>query len=145
MASDPVVYDKAKYHFESVENDGLDQVQAYVHTAFYLRWILEHELFSEEFFEESKDEIEKFQTRELTALQIYQYWDGCLIDDMLSDEGNAFSQFYFDFENGQYMRDYVPLADDFSSVFEVIFNDENYSKIKPLIDKAYQSWKNSRS
>jgi hypothetical protein len=138
------VYDKAKYHLESVENDGLDEVQAYVHTAFYLRWILEHKLFSQEFFEESKEEIEKFQNRELTALQIYQNWDGCLIDDMLSDEGNAFSQFYFDFEKGQYIHDYGILADDLWSIFSLRFNDENYSKIEPLIDRAYQSWKNSR-
>ena len=64
MATDPVVYDKAKYHLESVENDGLDEVQAYVHTAFYLRWILENKFFSEEFYEDTKEEIEKFQKGE---------------------------------------------------------------------------------
>ena len=63
---------------------------------------------------------------------------------MLSDEGNAFSQFYFDFEKGQYIRDYETLADDLWSIFSLRFNDENYSKIKPLIDKAYRSWKSHK-
>lgn len=32
----PIVYDKAKYHFESVEQAGLDLEQAYVHTPCFL-------------------------------------------------------------------------------------------------------------
>src|SRR5947209_3770481 len=97
-----VTYDKAKYHFESVEEQGLDQDQAYVHTAFYIRWLLDNAMFSDWFCEESVDLLKAYSNREITALDVYQHWDGCLIDDMLSDEGNAFSQIYFDFANGNY-------------------------------------------
>ena len=100
--SSPVVYDKAKYHLESVEQYGLDEEQAYVHTAFFLGWLIEHDMMSEEFLEESAAQISDFKARKITPIQIYEWWDGCLIDDMLSDEGNAFAQSYFDFDKGKY-------------------------------------------
>ena len=141
MASSPIVYDKAKYHMESVEQEGLDEDQTFVHTAFYLRWILEHKLYSEEFKEDAKEQISLFESGKFSALKMYQYWDGCLIDDMLSEEGNAFTQHYFDFENGRYLQDYEAVTKDLPSMFKVEFNDDNYLILKPRIEEAYATWK----
>lgn len=141
MPSEPVVYDKAKYHLESVERHGLDQDQAYVHTAFYFRWLLENQLLGNLFREESAMELKEFQSGTMSALEFYKIWDGCLIDDMLSDEGNAFSAFYFDFEKGRYLKDYEILSKRLPTIFHISFNEINYAKLKPLIDKSYQAWK----
>ena len=103
MASQPdgVVYDKAKYHYGGDYPDDLPDEQAFVHTGLYLGWIIDRDLYSEEIREGTADLIAAFKAREVTGPEVYESWDGCLIDTMLSAEGNAFSQDYFDFERGK--------------------------------------------
>ena len=140
----PIVYDKAKYHYESVEQAGLDEVQAYVHTAFFLAWLLDNDLMSSDFREQSPDLIAQYKAGDKTALDVYSWWDCCLIDDMLSDEGNAFAMHYFDFENGRYMNDYIDLlVIDLPSEFHVEFNQANYEIISSQIDRRFKDWKAS--
>ena len=140
----PIVYDKAKYHYESVEQAGLDEIQAEVHTAFFLAWLLDNDLMSSEFLGECPDLIAQYKAGEKTALDVYSWWDCCLIDDMLSDEGNAFAMHYFDFENGRYMNDYIDLlVVDLPSEFHVEFNQANYEVISSQIDRRFKDWKAS--
>ncbi|MGV3552572.1 DUF7832 domain-containing protein [Rhizobium sp.] len=140
MASGPYVYDKAKYHIESVTDLGLDEDQAYVHTAFYFRWLLEQRLYGS-LMEETDEFLMAFHQGNASALDVYKAWDGCLVDDMLTDAGNAFSRHYFDFETGFYLKDYEILADGLPSFFHVQLSEENYQKLKPMIDQAYSAWK----
>jgi len=141
----PVVYDKAKYHRESVQLAGLDEVQAEVHTAFFLGWLIDNELVDAEFTEESGDLLRRYRAREVKATDVYGYWDCCLIDDMLSPEGNAFAQHYFDLQSGQYIDDYIRLlASDLPSEFHVANTWENYDVIQKCIDARFADW-NSRS
>ena len=53
----------------------------------FLGWIVDHDLFSEEFEEESIN-------------------NGVLSDDTLSDEGMVFANDYFDFEKVLFLHDY---------------------------------------
>ncbi|HSI82946.1 MAG: hypothetical protein ACAI35_03255 [Candidatus Methylacidiphilales bacterium] len=134
----PFVYDKAKYHLESVEEFGLEEEQSCVHIALYLQWIMDKELYSEEFSEQT-DEFRQFRNTPVTALEIaYEGWDGCLIDDMLNEEGNAFSAIYFE---QQYYEDVGAVAEGLPSVYHLEFRQDNYLKLQPLIDKAYAEWK----
>ncbi len=138
---DPVVYDKAKYHFDSVQELGLPDGQAYVHTAFFLGWLMDNDLCSEEFVEDSREQIEAYKRRETTALDVYARWDGCLIDDMLSDRGNAFAQSYFDFSTGKYIDDYAELlVRKMKSEFHVPYTWQNQKKIDHRINKRYVDW-----
>ena len=43
------VFDKAKYHFESIEEAGLDEEQAYVHNGMFFAWIIKNDLYSDFF------------------------------------------------------------------------------------------------
>ncbi|MFL0268058.1 hypothetical protein [Candidatus Clostridium radicumherbarum] len=95
-----IVYDKAKYHFDGNFPIDIPREQVYIHTGMYLGWIIDNDLFSEEFKNETIDEILKFKQKKVTGTQIYISWDVALVDDMLNDEGNAFSTYYFDFEKG---------------------------------------------
>ena len=59
------VYDKAKWHFGGEFPNELDNFQGYVHTGFYLTWIIENGLFDtngDEFF---NSEISKVKKRKL--------------------------------------------------------------------------------
>lgn len=137
-----VVYDKAKYHLDTVQESGLDEEQSAVHTAFFLGWLMDNGLCSEEFVEDSRDDIAAYRRREKTALEVYGLWDYCLIDDMLSDEGNAFAQSYFDFSTGKYIDDYVELlARKLPSEFHVPYTWKNQRRISHRISKRYSEWK----
>ena len=142
----PVVYDKAKYHDETVMGYGLPDEQASVHTAFFLGWLIENDLYSEEFYSESKEQIEDYKLKKKTAIEIYDWWDRCLIDDMLNDEGNAFAQDYFDFDKGVYLSDYANiLVGELPSEFHVQYSWENQEKMSAKITKRYEKWKEKQN
>lgn len=137
----PIVYDKAKYHDETVMSSGLDDVQSEVHTAFFLGWLIDNNLTSDEFDAECPDLIDRYKSREIEALKVYERWDCCLIDDMLSDVGNAFAQYYFDFDRGKYLADYSELlVRDLPSEFHVPYTWDNYEIIRRRIDERFREW-----
>ena len=144
----PIVYDKAKYHWESVNEEGLPDGQEFVHTGFYLGWLIENDLLDSEFVEEFLEtEIKEFQKRKITGPKIYELCDGALVDDMLTDEGNEFSQYYFDFEKGSFVSDYMKVFNvsggkDFYGVKD---SWGNYDKIKVCFDSAYSDWKRKKN
>jgi hypothetical protein len=141
----PHVYDKAKYHYEGDFPEDLSEEQAFVHSALYLGWIVDNDLYSDEFAEET-DLIEPFKQRKIKATEVYKQWDACLVEDMLSAEGNAFSRFYFDFETGQYLPDYEELLiADLPSLYHVADTWENYDKLAACIDTRYADWKQTQA
>ena len=142
----PVVYDKAKYHYDGDYPNDLPPEQAFVHTGLYLGWIIDHDLYSEEFREETAGLIAGFKARKVTGPEIYESWDGCLIDDMLSDEGNAFSQDYFDFERGAFLADYEELLRrNLPSVYHVANTWANYDRLCERVDQRYAKWHRKRT
>jgi len=142
----PVVYDKGKYHDATVQESGLPEEQASVHTSFFLGWLIENDLFSEEFSSESGDLINEYRSRTKTAVDIYEWWDRCLVDDMLNEEGNAFAQAYFDFDKGSYLTDYSKLlVRDLPSEFHVPYSWENQELMSGKITERHQQWKRKRS
>jgi hypothetical protein len=141
----PFVYDKAKYHYDGDFPEDLPDEQAFVHTGLYLGWIIDRDLYSDFFREEDGEAIARFKAREITGPDVYEAWDGCLIEDMLSDEGNAFSRHYFDFERGRYLRDYEELlCPGLPSLFHVPNTWESYDHLKPRIDQRYAEWRGRR-
>ena len=143
----PIVYDKAKYHAESIAVAGLPEGQEFVHTGFYLGWLIENDLLEPEFAEDFSVELVDFRARKITGPELFGRFDGALVDDMLSSEGNAFSQHYFDFAKGEFVGDYqkafsVSGGNDF---FGVADTQENYEKIKTFIDRAYSKWKQAQN
>ena len=146
MPLEPVVYDKAKYHFGGDYPKDLPIEQAYVHTGLYLGWIIDLDLYSEEFREETGDLIPRFKAREVTGPEVYESWDGCLIDDMLSDEGNAFSQDYFDFERGKFLTDYEELLrGELPSLYHVANTWNNYDRLRERLNQRYAQWQRKRA
>lgn len=144
VMNSPHVYDKAKYHSESVDLLGLSEEHAANHTVVFLRWLIENNLMSQEFNEGSGDMLAKFRAGKATIHQVYGWWDWCLIDDMLSDEGNAFAMHYFDFDKGKYLQDYMELLQGkLPSEFHVDYNESNYQRMKEVIDRRYAEWKKS--
>jgi hypothetical protein len=142
----PHVYDKAKYHSGTVRKYGLSSEHASNHTVMFLRWLVEHHMTSDLFEQEGKAVLQKFRAGKVSIHKLYKWWDGCLIDDMLSEEGNAFAMHYFDFENGQFLPDYTAtLQGSLPSEYHIVFSEENFQMLRKVIDRRYDEWKGSRA
>jgi hypothetical protein len=137
----PTVYDKAEYHSDIDFPKGLPRKQAFVHTGMFVGWLIEHDMIAKDFLEETQG----FKERKITGAQVYKAWDGCLISDMLTDEGNAFAKYYYagaDGLGGLYFEDYkAALVGDLPSLYHVKDTWENYDVIKKKIDQRYETWK----
>ncbi len=137
----PQVYDKAKYHYDGDFPKGLPRRQAFVHTGMFVGWLIEHDMIAEDFL----DETQGFKERRLTGAQIYKAWDGCLTSDVLTDEGNAFSGYYYngpDGKGGAYFEDYeATLAGDLPSLYHVEDTWQNYDKIAAVTTRRFEEWK----
>ena len=144
--SSPHVYDKAKYHYETIEKFGLAERYAANHTVFFLRWLIERNMMSDLFTQESGDMLRKFRAGEATIHQVYEWWDCCLVDEMLSEEGNAFAMHYFNFDRGSYLNDYAStLQRGLPTQFHVDYTEDSYQKIRQVIDRRYNEWKKPKN
>ena len=137
-SAEPYVYDKAKYHYGGDYLRDLSEEKAFVHTGMFVGWLVEHGMIKEDFEPDTKG----FKERKATGAKLYESWDGCLISEMLSDEGNRFARDYFDFDRGKYLADYQELlAKGLPSPYHVADTWENYDTIKKRIDQRYVDWK----
>jgi hypothetical protein len=133
------VYDKAKYHSGGNFPKDLKEYQAYVHTGMFVAWLIEHDMISAEFAAETA----RFRSGELTGTQVYELWDGALVDDMLTDEGNRFAESYFDFQSGQFLKDYEEVFPNAPTLYHVEDTRANYERIRDRINQRYEAWKKS--
>lgn len=141
--AEPFVYDKAKYHYDGEYPDDLPEEQAFVHTGMFLGWMLDHDLYDSDFWQDVAGYVASFKAREMTGARVYEYaCDGVLVDEMLNAEGNAFTQDYFDFERGKYMEDYEELlVGDLPSTYHVEDTWGNYKIISERISDRYGEWR----
>lgn len=141
--SNPYAYDKAKYHDETIQTLGLPEEHAYNHTTFFMAWLVKNHLMSEEF--ENDGPVNDYRHEKITINKLYEWWDCCLISDMLSLEGNAFAQAYFDFNKGSYLKDYHErLQKNLPSEFHVPYTAENEATIHAVIDQRFKEWKEGK-
>jgi hypothetical protein len=138
----PKAYDKSKWHDEAVAKFGLPQEHASHHIVFFFRWCIEHEFVSDWLRTELPEDYAAVREGRLSALDYFEKLDRCLIDDMLTDECNAFAAAYFDYERGRYIEDMIgTLKGSLPSEYHIPFNDDTYGRIKQVIDGRYAAWK----
>ncbi|MRI32938.1 hypothetical protein EOPP23_08065 [Endozoicomonas sp. OPT23] len=143
---DLTVYDKAKYHEKTVQKNQLPKEQASIHTAFYLGWLIENDLVSEGFKEDCEDALAGYFDHSLSAIDVYNCWNRTLSDDMLSFEGNQFTMSYFNFEKGEYLKDYSEvLVKELPSEFHVTYNRANQELINQRISEKFKIWQEKRN
>lgn len=139
------LYDKAQFHYEGNFPEDLDMRQAYVHTGFFLGWLIDRGLINTAYFGGFESALHAFEQRTMTGPQIYEtVLGGELGIEALSEMGNRFALDYFDFNSGQYLHDYRHTLSRFQpSVYHVEDNWGNYAAIKAVIDVRYRAWLDS--
>lgn len=97
-------------------------------------------------YDKANDLLDREFVGELGGPELYYAWDGALDDTTLNDEGNAFTQAYFDFADGRYVHDYVStLAHGLPTEFHVDDSWENYDRASAMISERYAQWKAGKS
>lgn len=138
------VFDKAKYHFQSVESDKLEETQAFVHTAFFIDWCVDKDLVNENFKKDFANQIEKLQKRLISPSELYIEMDGVFLGGILTLKGYNFAMNYFHLSHGKYLKDYESLkslARVKNSIYAVENTWTNYDIVKSMIDKKFDKWK----
>jgi len=144
--SNPIIYDKAKFHLEGNFPAELERIQAFIHTGFYLGWLCKRSLTSGEFNEDFEPEIAEFRDGTLTAPNLYRISGGVLADDMLDKLGNEFTEVYFDLSHGQFLRDYQEVfGPGLRTMYHVRDTWENFSSIEKRLDMRFNEWLNRRN
>jgi hypothetical protein len=139
MVAEKLIYDIAKQRFLAHFPSILPIEQAYVHIGMFLGWMLENDLYSEEFEEEESLQILRFKQREITCSILSAMWDGYLDEELFSKKGNDFLQYYF--QSGKYRQDYQnTLATGLNSMHQVSDTWENYEKIAKTISQKFENW-----
>lgn len=139
-----IVFDKAKWHFDGEFPKELNKYQAYVHTGFYIGWLIMKSLISDELGKSAVSEIIAFKNKQITAIQLYKaHLDGVFTSDDVNKMGYDFTKKYFDFETGKYLEDYEKtLAQDLPSLYYVEDTWENFDKISIVIEKHFAMFQN---
>jgi hypothetical protein len=137
----PFVYDKAKYHYEASDFPSEFSIdQALVHTGFFVGWLAKNGMLVVD--EWNAKAIGAFLDGTLSASKLYESLGGALIDYMLTEEGNLFARFYFDFSAGKFIGDYRELlVKDLGSDYAVRDTPDNFKIMSQRIDERYTSWK----
>lgn len=139
------VYDEAAWQLASDWPHGLPAEQACVHAGLYLGWLAERRLLSEELEREFQVEIEAFRRRQLTGPRLYALAGRALTSEMLSPEGRAFTEAYYDLASGRFLADYeAALGAGRRSLFEVPDTWESYEALLPVLDERLDAFRKAR-
>ena len=137
------MYDRAKWHYGGEFPVGRPSSQGYVHIGMYLTWLVLNGLIDESFFGRTwlgQDRLGPVKARKRTACFLRNWLDEALADNMLTDEGAAFTDDYYDGTPG-YLDDWATefgaSADDYS----VTDSWATYDRIAPILDEHYRVWK----
>jgi hypothetical protein len=140
----PIVFDKADWHYGGDFPADLNINQAFVHTGFYIGWLLDRKLFTDAFMKDNNTAITKFFNREITAVFFYRdQMDGLFQSNDLKDEAIEFTKYYFneDFSKSLYIGDYLDLlCSHLPTIYHVQDNWENFDSIEKKIDERFKQW-----
>ena len=135
--------DRMDWHYGGDFPQGLPNENGGTHIGFYLTWIIQQNLAGEFHQEESSEELRLVQARELDGREfLINMCDEKFTDEDVNSEGYAFTEYYYEAEDGGFFDDYERiLMGDLPSIYHVENSWENYDKIAPVIAKAYEKWK----
>ena len=144
--NETIVFDKAKWHFSGDFPKELKPYQAYIHTGFYIGWLIQKGFISDELKNESEKEINLFLEKKISSVEFYEdQLDGVFLSEDVNEIGLKFTRDYFDFNTGEYLKDYEEvLGANMPTLYHVKDTWENFNTISSLITNRYENWTKNR-
>lgn len=142
------VFDKAVFHLDAVRRAGLPDAQAAVHIGLFFGWIVARGLHASWLEDRAPLDFEEFRSRRLTGAGLLATWDGALLDDMLGDEGLAFTAAYYGpagrgWGHG-FLDDYAELlASELPNEFSVPDSWESFDALAQVLDERHGAWRDT--
>jgi len=138
-------YDRADFDY-STEAEPLPKGHAATHIGMFLAWAVLNGLEGDFHRQRSAAHLARLRRREMTGRQFFEAACGDRFAEKdLSDEGNAFAQYYYVDEaghRGPYFDDYKrTLAAGRPSFWHVADTWDNYDQIAAVISRRYAEWK----
>ena len=133
-------YDDASWHYGGEFPKGLPRRNGGTHIGMFLAWMIERGLTNEEHQLEAPKELASVRAHKMTGTSfLFAVCDEKLTVDDFSVEGNRFARAYF---QGDYSDDYMRLfkVKDDGSIYTVADTWENYDRLRPVIDRAYEAF-----
>ncbi|WP_416056197.1 hypothetical protein [Stenotrophomonas maltophilia] len=139
-------YDDANWHSDGDFPSDLPPEAGATHIGMYLAWLLLQGMAGEELLDDMQEELAALTRRAMTPGKFVLVCDGKLVDDMISDEANAFTAEYYDMENGLYLDDYEDtLGDDVPDLYHVADTWENFDRLAPVIAERFATWQSAQA
>lgn len=141
-----VVYDKAKWHYESSWPKGLPKKQACVHIGWMLGWLVDHDLISDKFKGDFLKDLCRFRKRRLTGPKLLQISGEALASDMVNQEANEFLSNYYGAEGKvpriSYFLDHERLfKSGLPTSYHARDSWENFERMSDQIQKRFNAWR----
>lgn len=132
---------KVDWEWEGIQKFQLPEKCLYVRGGFILGWAVERDLLTADrpvgYGISFKKELAQFKAGEITGPQFYELIDGSLTHHMFNPQCAKFLDRYLGSE--QYERDMEEIAGA-ENYFALEDNEENYSKVKGLLDKRFSEF-----
>ncbi len=136
-----VIYDQAQLHTSVDFPAELPPSQAYVVTGMFVAWLAEHDFLAPSIVEQNRDLIDQVKAQQVTGPKLWEAMGGRLSSEMLTPQGNAFAAAYFDFERGDYLKDFEDsFCEALPTIYHVEDNWDNYDYLTASIDVRYEAW-----
>ena len=143
FAQQSKMIDQARTHFMGNFPDFLPIENAYTHIGMYLGWVIDNNLYSDYFEDESEIQIYRFKRREISCTILSEIWDGYLGNDLLNETGIAFTTNYY--QAGKYFEDYNnSVARNYPSMYHVDDSWNNFEMMSKMISQRFEEWKKAR-
>lgn len=139
----PLKYDDAWWHYDDRFPDDLSREGASTYIGMFLAWAILNGLGDPIHYPEDKHELEY---RLMTPGEfLRELCNEEFTDEDLNDEGNAFTQTYFDIHKGRYLADYIEIVGDhWPSIYHVPDTWETYDRLQPVLDRRFAGWRAAR-
>jgi len=133
--------DCADWHSGGSYPPELPSDNAGTHIGMYLAWIILRGLGGKELVLQTADTYDWVRSREVTGRDLlFTKLDGKFFDELLSDEGRAFTRAYY--ETNGYANDYDRvLGSEGPTLYHVKDSWENFDKLAPVLDDRLAAWR----
>jgi hypothetical protein len=140
-------YDDASWHYGGEFPSDLPDEAGATHTGMYVAWALLSGFAGDIHIIDYPEDIQRLQERSVTPGAFFlSACDGKFTNEDLTDEGNAFTCWYFAFEKGQYLVDYEAtfgqsLPEEPNSLYYVTDSWDSFDKLRPVLDMRLLEWR----
>jgi hypothetical protein len=135
-------YDDASWHYEGDFPEDLPESAGATHAGMFLAWSLLNGLGNESFMADIPEDLTRLKERKITpGAFLAEVCDEKLVDEELSDEGNAFAAAYYD-GSSDFAVDYeATVTTGLPTIYHAEDSWANYDLLKPVFDRRYREWK----